>query len=562
MAPSQPIADASSVTGYWNWPGSAPAPGNPAEDVTLSRVNGTTWRGLGSLRLDYAMPFLDALHAGVSVGYGGTRISSVVLYPPDLYSQQLGADGYDARGEPRQSVTTLEADVHYAAPLHVLGGRIDATAGVASARSHTSAQDTTTTNLGGTPSVAWQAYAVEDALTSLFGRLSYDLGDRWLVGLSLRRDGSSRFSPSNRQGTFPAASAAWHLSGEPFFRALAAVADLTLRVSWARTGNQGLGDTALAANASVDPNLRWERTSAWDAGLDYGVARGRIRGTVDWYTAKTTDLILTIPVAAGSNFSNLLTTNAGAIRHRGLELSLTAVFPPARRGGLGYTATFTAAHDVNRVLSVNAANGTTQLSSSNAVEEMQPGYPISSFLVCRQYYQNGQPVDGQYVARDGSVVSGCDARSWRPYHSPAPTWAFGHTSRLTYGAFDLGFTLRAYVGNYAYNAIAATDGSYENVSAGAVPSNMSTSVLATGFAAPQPLSDYYVQDASFLRMDNLTLGYTFDVRGRPWRVFVTVQNAFTITGYGGVDPGAVLDGVDEGLYPLARTVSGGLSVRL
>jgi len=197
---------------------------------------------------------------------------------------------------------------------------------------------------------------------------------------------------------------------------------------------------------------------------------------------------------------------------------------------------------------------------------LKPGEPIYSFLVCQQFYQNGKPVQNTYVplvqnAAGDSTVQGC-TNDLRPFHSPWPTVELGHTSYFTFRNFDLGFTLRAQLGNYVYNNVAASNGSYQNItSSNVTPTNMDASVLTTGFTAPQYLSDYYVRKASFLRMDNITIGYAFQYGGRPWRAYATVQNAFTITGYDGVDPTAGLNGIDNNIYPRSRTFSGGLSVR-
>jgi iron complex outermembrane receptor protein len=162
------------------------------------------------------------------------------------------------------------------------------------------------------------------------------------------------------------------------------------------------------------------------------------------------------------------------------------------------------------------------------------------------------------VDQNGDDVINQDDR--RPFHSPQPKWMLGHSSYLGYGKFDLSFTLRSYLGNYVYNNVSSNLGTYEEVKR-ASPYNLHASVLETGFVTPQYLSDFYVEDGSFLRMDNITLGYTFNYRRRPVRVFGTVQNAFTITGYSGVDPTAGLLGIDNNIYPRSRTFTAGLSLR-
>ncbi len=181
---------------------------------------------------------------------------------------------------------------------------------------------------------------------------------------------------------------------------------------------------------------------------------------------------------------------------------------------------------------------------------LQPGQPINSFYVFKQTYDaNGKPVQGKY---SDSIPE--------PFHDPAPKWIFGHTSSLTYGKWDAGFTLRAWLGNYVYNNVASNLGTYSEVTRGS-PYNLHTSVLTTGFTQPQYQSNYYVEDGSFLRMDNITLGYSFQYHGQPLRLYGALQNAFTITGYSGVDPTAGLNGIDNNIYPRARTWTGGMSIR-
>jgi iron complex outermembrane receptor protein len=182
--------------------------------------------------------------------------------------------------------------------------------------------------------------------------------------------------------------------------------------------------------------------------------------------------------------------------------------------------------------------------------------------VCRQAYDaNGKPLENKYIGAANTVVTGCNDSDRRPFHDPAPKWILGHTSYLGFGHFDASFTLRAYLGNYVYNNVASANGAYQSLSGSGMPSNLDVSVLKTGFVTPQYYSDFYVENGSFLRMDNLSAGYSFSYQGRPVRLYGTIQNAFTITGYSGVDPTAGVGGIDNNLYPRARTITTGLSVR-
>lgn len=239
-----------------------------------------------------------------------------------------------------------------------------------------------------------------------------------------------------------------------------------------------------------------------------------------------------------------------------------------------WTADFNISHTTNTLLAINPNQNAAQINvgaigggTGNTIQVLMPGQPVNSFFVCQQAYANGKPIENTYVplkqnAAGDSTVVGC-TNDRRPYHSPWPSFELGHSEYFTYKRFDFSFSLRAAVGNYVYNNVAASNGSYQNITtANVTPSNMDRSVLTTGFAAPQYLSDYYVQDASYLRMDNITIGYQFDVGRQPWRAFMTLQNAFTITGYSGVDPTAGLNGIDNNIYPRARTFSSGISIQL
>jgi hypothetical protein len=291
-------------------------------------------------------------------------------------------------------------------------------------------------------------------------------------------------------------------------------------------------------------------------------------GSLDWYTKHTDNLIFTVPVPAGSNLSNFVTTNIGSMKNTGVELSVVGRLLDGGPRGLAWTAALNVAHNRNELLSINpSASGAQQIQVGGVaggvgttIQVLQPGQPINSFFVCQQYYQNGKPVEGKYVSLADTIASACDAQSLRPYHDPAPKWMFGFTSSFAYRRFDLGVTLRAWLGNYVYNNVASNLGSYQELARGA-PYNLSRSVLATGFLKPQYLSDYYVENASFLRLDNVTLGYTFPWRGQSVRLYAAAQSVFTITGYSGVDPTAGLNGIDNNIYPRARIFTSGLSVQ-
>ncbi|HVO33940.1 MAG TPA: SusC/RagA family TonB-linked outer membrane protein [Gemmatimonadales bacterium] len=605
MAPTQPVYDPTNATGYWDWPTNQSGPSNPVASLKRSVSQGTTWRSVGNVQAEYRLPFVANLKANVNLGYDLTQANSANFQPNNLAFQIRQNQGFLSLSNNSQTNEVVEAYLNYAAPLNFVPGNIDLTGGYSYSQSHGEYPYFQETGLpsnllgingisvGGASVIQNSTNIVDYKLISWFGRFNWNLNDRYLLAASVRRDGSSRFGPGNQWGTFPSVSLAWRVSEEPLLKDIRALTDLKIRASWAKTGNQAFADyqqyptytysngqaqyyfngqyTTTIRPSAVDPAIHWETTNSYNVGLDFAFFRNRLSGSFDWYTKKTTDLIFTVPVAAGTNFSNLVTQNIGSMRNTGVELSLSAKILEAQRSGLGWTADFTIAHNANKLLTINGSNGVTQIqvggtgsATGQTIQVLQPGYAINSFLVCQQAYQSGKPVQNTYVLPNGTTTTGCTSADWRPYKSPWPSLELGHTSSFTYSNFDFGFTLRASLGNYVYNNIAANGGSYQNITSGNVwPANIDASVLKTGFTAPQWLSDYYVQDASFLRMDNITLGYSFNVSGRRWRVYATVQNAFTITGYQGVDPTAAENGVgiDSNIYPRSRTFTGGLSVR-
>jgi iron complex outermembrane receptor protein len=614
MSPTQPIFDESSPTGYFEWTqNKLTSPDNPLAILAFTRDEAVTYRSFGNVRADYQLPFLQNLKANLDVGYDLSVAERETFVPRLLQQSQIDGGGSDFRSSPTRIDGVLESYLTYAAPLGRSLGTIDLAGGYSYGRSYGEypeyrATDLTTDVLGGNGvvtagSVQNTKNIQESKLVSVFARLNYNLNDKYLASLSVRRDGSSRFGEGNEWGTFPSVSLGWRLSQESFL-ANSLFSDLKLRASWALTGNQAFANyqqysTYLVGDAqsqvqfgneyvstirpsAVDPGIKWEETNAYNIGLDFGILNQRISGTIDWYTKNTDNLIFTVPVAAGTNLSNFLTTNIGSMKNRGLEFSISARILGSAGDGLAWTADLIGSHNTNELTSINPIFGENIASQrilvggvaggvGTLIQVLQPGVPINSFFVYEHKRgPDGKPIyadengDGSinerdlYVDQNGDGNVNVDDR--RPFHDPAPKWIIGHSSYLSYKKFDLGLTVRAYTGNYVYNNVASNLGTYAELGRGS-PYNLHASVLETGFLQPQYLSDYYVEKASFLRMDNLTLGYSFEYRNLPVRVFGTLQNAFTLTGYDGVDPTAGINGIDNNIYPRSRTFTAGLGMR-
>jgi iron complex outermembrane receptor protein len=604
MAPTQPVLDPTSPTGYWDWRTTNAAPSNPLSILALASDRGTTWRSVGNAQAEYKLPFLEGLTGNLNVGYDFTKTDRATFYSSIIASQVRQGQGSFSLDNNSQNNSVLEAFLGYAPARQMGPGRVNATAGYSYTQSHAEYPHLDETGLSsnllgpnGIPTAVNMRSTLfinDYKLISFFGRLNYNINDKYLAGFSVRQDGSSRFAPSHQWATFPSVALAWRLSQEPFMQGRWGLSDLKLRASWARTGNQSFNDYLAFSTytysdaqtlvqfgntfvptirpSAVDEGIHWEPTSAYNIGLDFGFSNQRFSGTLDWYTKNTSEMIFFIPVAAGTNLGNFVTTNIGNMKNHGFELALNADLLPKSRTGLSWTAMFTAAHNTNRLLSINpnksvrrVLTGNISGGVGNLIQELEPGVPVLSFWVYQQKYgPNGKPIYSDtalnmYVDRNGDGQINDSDR--RPFHDPAPKWILGHSSFFNYKHLDGSFTLRAYLGNWVYNNVASSQGAYQNLQGSGMPSNLHASVLTTGFVVPQYYSDYFVEDASFLRMDNITLGYGFTYRSQPLRLFGTVQNAFTLTGYDGVDPTSGLNGIDNNIYPRSRTFTTGLSVR-
>lgn len=602
MGPTQPVFDDTTATRFYNWGVALQSADNPAQILALAQSHGTTYRSIGNMQADYRLPFMEKLRATVNVGYDVTKVDQQSFNSPLQHDQlRNGTGGTFYNANPSLANTVLETYLNYSTPLSVLPGNVDVVGGYAYSQSSGRyptltlrglSTDLLTTNGVPTATNVQPFTDVEESkLISFFGRLNYNLNDRWLAALSLRRDGSSRFGPNNAWGNFPSVALAWRISQEPFLSSLSSLSELKLRASWGKTGNQNfanyqqystyvVGDASSAVQfgnqfvstirpSAVDPNIKWEATASYDVGLDFGFANQRFTGAIDWYNKKTTDMIFTVPIAAGTNFSNVLTTNIGSMKNTGIEMSLNAQLLKPSGTGLSWTADIIASHNTNKLLTINPFGGSTQQilvggigGVGQTIQVLEPGQPVNSFLVYRQRYQNGRPVEGSYLDENGDTIpqASLNVGDRRVYHDPAPKWILSQSSYLTYGRLDFSFTLRAWLGNYVYNNVASGNGYYQQLTRSS-PYNLSRSVLETGFVTNQQLSDIYVENGSFLRLDNMKLGYSFKYHDQSIYAYAAVQNVFTITGYSGVDPTAGLNGIDNNIYPRARTVTSGLSVR-
>lgn len=436
-------------------------------------------------------------------------------------------------------------------------------------------------------------------LQSFFGRATITIADKYILNGSLRADGSSRFTKDNRWGYFPAAAAAWKINQEDFLKTSTIVSDLKLRASWGITGQQDTGarypsyplyrsSTSTAAyqigyNPDGSPiyvqtytplaynqDLKWEETETLNLGLDFGFFNDRITGSVELYKRKTNDLIVYAPNPQGVNFSNGAFYNIGNLENKGMEVSLEAY--PIKKEDISWRIGANITFQNSEITKLTNADtpgfagynvGGISGGTGTTVQNNQVGFAPNSFFVYEQAYDaNGKVLDGVYVDRNGDGIINADDK-YR-FRKPSADMFYGFNTDFTYKNWWISMSFRGSYGNYNYNNIFSNFGNQAQAlpSNGNYLSNAHTSILDTNFSAPRYESDYYIQDASFLRMDNVTLGYTFKnvfTEGTTMRLTGAVQNVFVITGYKGIDP-EVQNGIDNNIYPRPRTYTLGLNV--
>jgi len=606
LAPTQPLRNANGT--FFQWPESLGA-NNPLSDLALISDRGSTFRSIANAEAKYRLPGIEGLSATVRGGYDFAQAERTTFNPSTTQEDiESGRGGRFSRNQPRTVNTVLEVFGNYARRLDGLKSDVDVTAGYTYEESNGDnpsffAERLSSNLLGsnGIPGAVTQQNffnVQESKLISTFARANYTIADRYLLTGAVRRDGSSRFGPGNQYGVFPSLGAAWRLGDEPFLKDKTPFSDLKLRYSWGVNGNQAFDNYLFVSSytvsdarsqvqfgnnfvntirpSAVDPSIKWEETTQNNLGLEWGLFNNRVTGTIEYYTKTTKDLIFRVAVPAGTNLSNFVTTNIGSLENTGLEFGISANIFQSDKGGFTWETQFNAASNSNKLLSINSNSGGSDRILTGGIaggvgtniQVLTPGQPINSFFVYRSKVgADGKPVTGNkpdtalYVDqnKDGNINQ--DDRV--VYKNPAPKWILGHTSTMGYKNFDVAFTMRAFLGNYVYNNLASNLGNYANVRGGA-PSNLHASVLETGYLNPQYFSDVYVEDASMLRLDNITLGYALKNKIRGFenvRVFGTAQNVFTFSKYSGVDPlvGGSL-GIDNNIFPLSRTFTTGISV--
>ena len=622
--PTKPVYnDSGRYNGYWTWEtrvedngGTSYYPNtlasiNPLAMLEQYNNHGTTRRSLGNLQLDYKIHGFEEMRANLNLGYDvakstGSRFD-VAGSPQAARNTTFKDIGQGATWNSLRRNLLLDFYVNYNKEIPSIQSRIDAMAGYSWQHFYNSDFDITKSNpvafgekegwvYDETEGRFWQEgyhrIPKENYLVSFFGRLNWHYMDRYLLTATLRRDGSSRFSSNNRWGTFPSVAFAWTVLNEPWMEpAREVLSNLKLRLGYGVTGQQEISDYLYIPTYSLgtnptgqylgsyllkpngySPDLKWEETTTYNLGLDFGFLNNRITGTIEYYDKRTKDLLNSVSAPAGTNFTNIITANVGKMTNQGIEFNVNAVAIQTKDFSweLGYNFTWNKSR-ITKLTAVYNPNypgiaaGNAPFATGTTIQYHQVGHAPGTFYLYEQVYDDqGHPIQNEVVDRnnDGEITQ---SDQYFTGKSPMPKVFMGLNSQFRYKNWDLGFNLRANFGNYVFNGFAADHTTLAHFNNQGFINNYSVDADKYGWTKMsenyQKTSDLYLENASFLKLDNITVGYTFDkffTEKISGRVSASVQNVFTITGYSGLDPET--SAIDSNIWPRPRTFTVGLNL--
>ncbi|AYO57272.1 SusC/RagA family protein [Chryseobacterium sp. 6424] len=600
MDPTQSVYDYSAqgnrVGNYWEW--FLPAGGlnvnataNPLASLEGRRDVSTVFRGIANIQLDYKVHFLPDLRFNVNAGYDYQKGTGAVTEYPG-YRATLFNLGTRRDYIQEKTNQLLETYFNYVTDVEAIDTKLDLIAGYSYQKfnDYLPGSFTYNTNPSYNATEPSRDYEGNLVLLSFYGRGIFTIADKYILNGSVRRDASSRFyngiDLKNNWGTFFAASAAWKIKNEDFLKESNVFSDLKLRAGWGETGQQEVGgyyNSFASYNISeataqygfgdqfyfmyrptqYNDRLTWETTATINAGLDFGFLNNRITGSIDWFKKNTRNLQARVQVPAGE-FSNTNIKNIGKMETDGIEFLINVV--PVKTENFSWDFSFNAAHynpEITEFTDVAQGyiirQGGISGGTGNTVQAHTVGNTPFSFWVYQQVYDNaGKPLEGVYVDRNGDGIITEDDKYL--YKSTTPDATFGFSTKFAYKNWDFSTSLRAVIGNYVYNNF-ASQSNVQSIATNDYLMNISSVAASYGFKNVQYWSDIFVEDASFLRMDNLTLGYNFgDVfnTGSNLRVYGMAQNVFVISDYSGVDP-EIFGNIDNGFYQRPKVYSLGLN---
>lgn len=599
--PTQPVYAANKYGGYYEWlqPDGKPMDlsiRNPLALLNLRDNRSTVNRLIGNIQLDYKLHFFPDLHVLANLGMDNSSGSG------NDNTDSIAATNYKTAGryvhyEQKKKYTLAGVSLFYDKEIKSINSKLDVLVSheyqdfITEVSNFASYGQNGVIIPGSAPT--YLTDKPEFRIESYLGRLNYTLAGKYILTASIRRDASSRFSAANRVGYFPAVAFAWK-ANEDLFKGSSVVNELKLRASVGVTGQQDIGNNyaylpkysqsnstaqyqfgnsfySFLRPSAYDPNIKWETTTTSNLALDFGFLNNRISGSVDFYFKKTKDLLSTIPVAPGSNFDIALLTNVGNIENKGVEFTLNTV--PVKQKDLqwdfGFNVTYNKSEITNLLkqqdanfkgIDVSGISGGT----GNNIGKFAVGYSPYVFNVYKQIYDKatGKPVESLYddLNRDGKI----DESDRYYYKKPAPDVLLGINTQVVYKQFSFGIAAHGSFGGYLYNNYNSNNGVLRAIKNPInFIGNASRNYLATNFQNNQYLSDYYIENASFLRLDNINLGFNAGKvfhKHANMRVAASIQNVFVITKYSGLDPeNANSSGVDNNIYPRPRVFSLGLN---
>ena len=599
--PTQPIYSGNSnLGGYYEWltadpsnPINVNATANPLGMLAATRDVSSIWRGLGNVQLDYKFHFLPDLHFNVNAGIDYTK-SEGAKTVSGAYKIGYNDKGTYREYSQERKNKLLETYLNYVKTIDAINTNVDLVAGYSYQAFQNYVPFAPTFNGNNIQPVQGNDVKTKRVLLSFYGRAIFTIANKYIISGSLRRDGSSRFwdgvNKSDLWGVFPGVSVAWKINEENFLKD-SGFSNLKLRGGWGKTGNQEITqDKPYPAFASYNPSntgasyqfgssyyfmyradiynpyLKWETTITKNIGLDFGFLKNRVSGSVEIYQKNTNDLILDSAIPAG-DLSNHNILNVGNMETKGIEGNIT--FIPVKNENTTWEFSFNATHYNSKItklidnadasFNIPVTNPGIAGGVGNTIQAHYVGGQPYSYYVYQQVYDSsGKPLDGVFVDRNGDGV--VNAKDMYFYKSTQPDVILGFNTKFTYNSWDFGLSARAIIGNYVYNN-AASNSSLQSATTNDYLQNIYSSAIDYKFATPRLFSDLFIENASFLRLDNVNLGYNFkDIfsPGSSLRVYGMAQNVFVITKYSGVDP-EVFNGIDNGYYQMPRIYSLGLN---
>lgn len=590
--PTQPVFDGLSPFGgyYQHRNGVVIANGttNPVANLALNENLGGTERLFGNLNFDYKFHFLPELRAVAEIGYdkftGNFRnLGSVFIATTDPDILFEGTESYND-----QERTNVNFNGYFVYDKTFDQLNTTFTAGYSYQKFEGSGSFTG--NIRDPNNQGGDTFVDTDlVLLGYFARAELAYQDKYRLTLNYRRDGTSRFSEENRFGNFFGAAAAWQISDEDFLQDNEVISTLKLRASYGENGQQEIGAGAIFLNRfrfgnpnsqiifggqvinpavpqELNPDLKWEETSTLEVGLDYGLFDDRVTGSFSVYRKNSDDLLFDSPVAEGTNFTNSIVQNVGDLQTDGFEFAINAdiIDKEDMNWSLNFNGSFINREMKNLPLGQDIRTGGIAGGTGNTIQLLREGAAPFSFHVFKQLYDtNGNPIEGAFADLDGNGIINDNDRYLK--ENPDADATLGFQSTFNYKNFDFAFNLRASLGNYVYNNVNSSRAQLELLQDNAVLGNIPTSVLNTNFQRTSDviISDIYIENASFLRMDNITLGYTLQEPFKGFksvRFWTGVQNVFVLTDYTGLDP-EVFGGIDNTIYPRPRTILFGANIK-